>query len=110
MNDEFWNDIDRLVAWLDTHQPADADRLTLRMLKLTEECGEVAEAWIGYRNGNPRKPAVPDREQVAKELGDVILAAAIALRSIGYDRRFLQAHARARLSRALQHPHPEETP
>ncbi|MFE9907644.1 MazG-like family protein [Streptomyces clavifer] len=61
MNTHPWDTVDHLHAWLDsaTGVPPEQD-LLLRMLKLSEEVGEVSRAVIGATGQNPRK-GVPDR-------------------------------------------------
>ncbi|WP_443048302.1 MazG-like family protein [Streptomyces sp. NBC_00053] len=53
-----WTTIDELHDWLEaeTGIPPEQD-LLLRMLKLSEEVGEVAQAVIGATGQNPRKGA-----------------------------------------------------
>ncbi|WP_442815879.1 MazG-like family protein [Streptomyces sp. NBC_01768] len=53
-----WTTIDELHDWLDSETgiPPEQD-LLLRMLKLSEEVGEVAQAVIGATGQNPRKGA-----------------------------------------------------
>lgn len=55
------------------------DGVTHRLLKLQEESGEVAQAYIGYVGANKRKGITHDEEAVAKELADVVITAMVAL-------------------------------
>ncbi|MGK5674075.1 MazG-like family protein [Micromonospora sp. URMC 106] len=59
----------------------------LRILKVTEEAGEAASAWIGTIGQNPRKGVTHTTADVAGELADVVLTALIAIASIGHDPR-----------------------
>ncbi|WP_431986492.1 MazG-like family protein [Streptomyces griseoflavus] len=53
---DLWEAIDALCGWLDAHRPADGpDAVLLRILKLSEEVGEVAQAVVGATGQNPRK-------------------------------------------------------
>jgi hypothetical protein len=52
--------------------------LEVRILKLTEEVGEVAEAFIGMRGLNSRKGVCRSREDLLDELADVVITAAVA--------------------------------
>jgi hypothetical protein len=54
--DDAWGTIDKLVGWLDASSslPPDTEKL-LRIMKLTEEAGEVSQAVIGAMGQNPRK-------------------------------------------------------
>ncbi|MEH0417867.1 MazG-like family protein [Streptomyces sp. B21-083] len=77
-----WSTIRSLVDWLDSENGRSQQEITLRILKLTEETGEAAQAWIGATGQNPRKGVTHTREDVAGELVDVIVTAAVALTSI----------------------------
>ncbi|MGW6530229.1 MazG-like family protein [Streptomyces venezuelae] len=81
-----WPTVERLHAWLDAHnqqQPQAA--LLLRMLKLSEEVGEVAQAVIGATGQNPRKGTTHSWDDVRAELCDVIVTAMVALRTLTPD-------------------------
>lgn len=96
---DIWSGIEDLWAWLDSHSPGDGQQsLLLRMLKLSEEVGEVAEAVIGAMNRNPRKGASHTWEDVESELCDVVITALIALRTLTPDTRevFVRHLARVR--------------
>lgn len=88
MQDEHWNTIDRLVAWLDEESPVspDAARL-LRLMKINEEAGEVAEAVQGAMGSNPRKGHSHTWDDVQAELCDVIFTSMVALATISPDAR-----------------------
>jgi NTP pyrophosphatase (non-canonical NTP hydrolase) len=73
------------VAWLDAANGHSDAELTLRMLKVSEEAGEAAGAWIGTLGQNPRKGITHNRAQVAAELADVALTALVAIESLGLD-------------------------
>ncbi|MGK5628565.1 MazG-like family protein [Streptomyces sp. URMC 123] len=77
-----WSTIHNLVAWLDRENGSDRHEITLRLLKLAEETGEVAQTWIGALGQNPRKGTTHTTDDVANELCDVIVTAAVALASI----------------------------
>lgn len=66
--------------WIDNAQGLrDAEAITWgRLAKVSEECGEVIEAWIGVTNQNPRKGVTHTRDDVAKELLDVAVTALAA--------------------------------
>lgn len=82
--DDMWDTVGRLHEWLERAQPArpPQEALLLRMLKLSEEVGEVAEAVIGATGQNPRKGTSHTWDDVQSELCDVIITAAIALRTL----------------------------
>jgi NTP pyrophosphatase (non-canonical NTP hydrolase) len=81
-----WPTIVRLTAWLDARNghvtPAE---IALRLLKVTEEAGEAAQAWIGVTGQNPRKGVTHTTTDVADELCDVITAAMVALTTLTTD-------------------------
>ncbi|MFD8524258.1 MazG-like family protein [Streptomyces capillispiralis] len=83
-----WESIDELCGWLDASRPVDGrDALLLRILKLSEEVGEVAEAVIGATGQNPRKGASHTWDDVQSELCDVAVTALVALRTLTPDAR-----------------------
>ncbi|MFF8100111.1 MazG-like family protein [Streptomyces sp. NPDC016640] len=84
-NPDQWSTIQGLVAWLDRENGRSDSEIGLRILKLSEEVGEVAQAWIGVRGQNPRKGITHSTADVADELCDVIVTAAVALASISDD-------------------------
>ena len=71
------------VAWLDAANGRTDAELTLRILKVTEEAGEAAGAWIGVLGTNPRKGITHSRDDVAAELADVVITALVAMQSLG---------------------------
>jgi NTP pyrophosphatase (non-canonical NTP hydrolase) len=86
--DDAWDTIDEIVDWLDASStfPPETERL-LRIMKITEEAGEVSQAVIGVLGQNPRKGITHSWEDVAAELSDVILTAMVALTSLNPDGR-----------------------
>ncbi|MEV6795549.1 MazG-like family protein [Streptomyces sp. NPDC051320] len=83
MDDATWNTIGRLHTWLAeaaTRPPR--EETLLRILKLSEEVGEVAQAVIGVTGQNPRKGTTHGWQDVQDELCDVIVTAMVALRTL----------------------------
>ena len=78
--EDAWGTVGKLVGWLDESSslPADTEKL-LRIMKLTEEAGEVTQAVIGTLGQNPRKGITHTWDDVRDELCDVILTAMVAL-------------------------------
>ena len=72
---------------LDGKTGSEQDEITLRLLKIGEEFGEAAQAWIGLTGQNPRKGITHTRQQVAAELGDVAFGALVTAASMGFDPR-----------------------
>ncbi|WP_102926933.1 MazG-like family protein [Streptomyces noursei] len=98
-----WDTIAALVGWLDRESalPAEQERL-LRILKLSEEAGEVAQAVIGAVGQNPRKGHSHSWEDVHAELCDVIVTAMVALRTLTPEaRQVFDGHLRRIAGRSL---------
>lgn len=53
--------------------------MEVRILKLAEEVGEAAEAFIGIHGLNSRKGICKTRDDLLAELADVIITAAVAM-------------------------------
>ena len=83
MDDSAWDTVDRLVEWLDTNGtlPPETDKL-LRIMKLSEEVGEVSEAVIGVTGQNVRKGVTHTWDDVQAELCDVIFEIDIGRRNV----------------------------
>ncbi|MFE0452292.1 MazG-like family protein [Streptomyces sp. NPDC058914] len=80
---DLWETIDALWAWLDADQPIGGrEGLLLRILKLSEEVGEAAQAVIGATGQNPRKGTSHTWDDVGSELCDVVITALVALRTL----------------------------
>jgi NTP pyrophosphatase (non-canonical NTP hydrolase) len=93
---DLWESIDRLWSWLDGHGDSGGrEDLLLRMLKLSEEVGEVAQAVIGATGHNPRKGVSHSWDDVRSELCDVVITALVALRTLTPEtREVFMAHLR----------------
>ncbi|MEU3125853.1 MazG-like family protein [Streptomyces sp. NPDC006874] len=98
---DHWTTIRGLVTWLDQQNGRSQQEITLRLLKLSEETGEVAQAWIGTTGQNPRKGITHSVEDVADELCDVIVTAAVALASLVDDPA---GHLNTKLTRIAGRP------
>jgi NTP pyrophosphatase (non-canonical NTP hydrolase) len=80
---ELWATIDTLWEWLDANRPIEGrEGVLLRILKLSEEVGEVSEAVIGATGQNPRKGVTHTWDDVQSELCDVVITALVALRTL----------------------------
>jgi NTP pyrophosphatase (non-canonical NTP hydrolase) len=88
MDERAWDIVDRLVEWIDesSQLSPETERL-LRLMKLSEEVGEVAQAVIGVTGQNPRKGVTHTWDDVQAELCDVILTAMVALATFNPDAR-----------------------
>ena len=96
-----WTTIRELTAWLDETNGRSPQETTLRILKITEEAGEVAQAWIGVQGQNPRKGVTHTAADVADELCDVIVTALVALTSVVDDPA---GHWNAKLAKIAARP------
>lgn len=77
MTNDRWTDIERLARFfLDINQK---NSRVAQILKLVEEIGEVAEAYIGANGLNPRKKGTYTDQDIAEEIADVAGTALIAL-------------------------------
>ncbi|WP_250008478.1 MazG-like family protein [Actinoplanes sp. M2I2] len=82
-----WDGVLEARRWLDGVNGTAPLEVTCRILKVTEEAGEAAQAWIGLLGQNPRKGVTHSREEVAAELADVAFTAMVAIASLGIDPR-----------------------
>ncbi|MER8036952.1 MazG-like family protein [Streptomyces hydrogenans] len=85
-DEETWTTVTRLHDWLADHQTVPpGQEILLRVLKLSEEVGEAAQAVIGATGQNPRKGTSHSWEDVQAELCDVVITAMVALRTLTPD-------------------------
>ncbi|MEV3873747.1 MazG-like family protein [Streptomyces sp. NPDC049906] len=87
MDANTWEQVQHIRQWLDdnTEQGGEEDRRLLRVLKISEELGEVSEAVHGALNANPRKGASHTWDDVRKELCDVAVTTLVALATLSED-------------------------
>jgi hypothetical protein len=103
VSDAIWAAVRDSRGWLDTANGAGEHELTCRILKVTEEAGEAAGAWIGVLGQNPRKGVTHSREDVVAELADVAITALVAIESLGFDAQQVLADCAGKVS-ARQSP------
>jgi NTP pyrophosphatase (non-canonical NTP hydrolase) len=72
-----------------------------RLLKLAEETGEAAAAYIGMTGMNSRKGMCASRDDMLDELADVIITAAVAMACIARDSAAARRHFEQRLATVL---------
>ncbi|GAA2847221.1 hypothetical protein Acy02nite_03530 [Actinoplanes cyaneus] len=82
-----WDEARRWREHLDASNGTGPNELTLRILKITEEAGEAAQAWIGVQGQNPRKGVTHTVDDVVGELADVVFTSLVAIASLGADPR-----------------------
>ncbi|GIL32060.1 MazG-like family protein [Actinocatenispora comari] len=84
---ELFESLHTLVAWHDKHNGRDREQQGLRIMKITEEAGEAARAWVGVVGCNPRKGVTHTTTDVVEELADVVWSALVAIESLRLDAR-----------------------
>lgn len=89
-----WEQVERLY-----HFHGDVP-VEARLLKLTEEVGEVAEAYIGLQGLNSRK-GVKSRDDLLDELADVIITAAVAMNAVAGDVDQSRTHLERRITTVI---------
>jgi NTP pyrophosphatase (non-canonical NTP hydrolase) len=109
--DDTWGTIEKIVRWLDDSSTlAPETEKLLRIMKLTEEAGEVSQAVIGTLGQNPRKGVTHTWDDVQAELCDVILTAMVVLATLTPDaRETFNGHLDRVASRSLGTPHAAAT-
>lgn len=105
--DDAWDTIGELAGWLDaSSQLPPATEKLLRIMKLTEEVGEVTQAVIGAMGQNPRKGVTHTWQDVEAELCDVMFTAMVALTTLTPDaRKVFHTHLARVANRSLQKQH-----
>ncbi len=87
-----WDQVERLYSY-HGDVPVEA-----RLLKLTEEVGEVAEAYIGIQGINKRKGICRTEDDLLDELADVIVTAAVAMSGVTGDAERARRHFERRIT------------
>src|ERR1700679_3159391 len=105
--DDAWGTIDEIIEWLDGGSTLGPEiNKLIRIMKLTEEAGEVTQAVIGTLGQNPPKGVTHTWEAVQAELGDVILTPRVAPPPLTPDaRETFEGHLARVASRSLGTPH-----
>lgn len=102
-----WATIGEITSRLDASSalPPETEKL-MRIMKLTEEAGEVTQAVIGVMGQNPRKGITHTWDDVHAELCDVIFTAMVALTTLAPDApKIFDAHLARVAARSLGEPH-----
>lgn len=74
-----------ITAWLDGSNPDGEHEDAMRVLKLVEEAGEAAAAYIGMVGQNPRKGVTHTLDDLLRELADVAITALCAIQHFTKD-------------------------
>jgi hypothetical protein len=98
-----WGQIGDIKLWVDKQSPAPnaLQALGLRLLKITEELGEVSLAYSCVMGSAPRKGKSQTEGHLAQALCDAILAGQVALatlvdnRSAVFSQRLSAVHERS---------------
>ncbi|MCZ4125782.1 MazG-like family protein [Streptomyces sp. H39-S7] len=105
MSAVLWPVAGHIVADLNTVNGTGEHETAMRLIKVVEEAGEASAAYIGMTGQNPRKGTTHTRTDVADELCDVIIAAAVALHSFtATPPAVLEAKLNAAARRLTAHP------
>jgi NTP pyrophosphatase (non-canonical NTP hydrolase) len=88
-----WDEAGRIAEWLG-EVPVEA-----QLLKLSEEVGEVAAAYLGVTGLNPRKGVTHTTDELVNEVADVIITACVAIVRLTGDHQAARAAFEAHLAR-----------
>jgi NTP pyrophosphatase (non-canonical NTP hydrolase) len=99
-----WDEAGRLTEWLG-EVPVEA-----QLLKLSEEVGEVAEAYLGLTGLNRRKGVTHTRDDLVNEVADVIITAAVTIVRLTGEPQAAHGAFNAHLSSVLTRAGLEPTP
>jgi len=75
----------KLIGRLRAHCEEYGVTVATQLLKVQEETGEVAQAYMGWLGLNPRKGVTHTSFDVAMELADVVITAILAIDMLGHD-------------------------
>jgi NTP pyrophosphatase (non-canonical NTP hydrolase) len=87
-----WDEVGKLHAY---HGDVPVE---IRLLKLTEEVGETAEAFLGVHGLNSRKGVCRSYDDLLDELADVIITAAVAMSGVTGGAEEARSHLERRLA------------
>ena len=110
VEEPIWPAVEAARQWLDSANGTLPLELTCRILKVTEEAGEAAAAWIGLLGQNPRKGVTHTHAEVAGELADVAFTALVAIASLDLDPEEHLAACAAKLRTRLAASPPDVWP
>ncbi|GAA1193983.1 NTP pyrophosphatase (non-canonical NTP hydrolase) [Kitasatospora gansuensis] len=101
-----WKTINSLASNLSSRSQLPIEQQWLvQVVKLQEECGEVAEAAIGALGENPRKGFSHSWDDVRSEACDVIVTGMVLLARMGGDPEwFFREHLRTLAARPTNQP------
>ncbi len=82
---DMWEILARQADWLDRSNGTGDHETAMRLLKIVEELGEAASAYLGVVGQNPRKGVTHTPEELADELIDTSASVLVALHSFTDD-------------------------
>jgi NTP pyrophosphatase (non-canonical NTP hydrolase) len=94
---DLFADVADITAWLDGSNPTGPHEDSMRVLKLVEEAGEAAAAYIGMVGQNPRKGVTHTLDDLLSELADVALTALCAMQHFTQDQEATRASLAAKI-------------
>jgi NTP pyrophosphatase (non-canonical NTP hydrolase) len=98
---DLFADVADITAWLDTSNPPSPHEDSMRVLKLVEEAGEAAAAYLGMVGQNPRKGITHTLEDLLAELADVAITALCAIQHFTQDTESTRRLLEAKLGRII---------
>lgn len=98
---DLFADVADITAWLDESNPASDHEDSMRVLKLVEEAGEAAAAYIGMVGQNPRKGVTHTQDDLLKELADVAITALCAMQHFTQNESITRAYMAAKVQQII---------
>ena len=101
---EHWDmfaDIADINAWLDAANGSGFHEDAMRVLKVFEEAGETAAAYIGMTGQNPRKGITHTQNDLLAELADVAITALAAIQHFTRSRAQTEAVMASKITAIL---------
>lgn len=100
-NRDMFATIADITAWIDASNPAGPHEDSMRVLKLLEEAGEAATAYLGIVGQNPRKGVTHTLGDLLDELADVALTALSAMQHFTQDETAVRRVLLAKIDRII---------
>lgn len=98
---DLFGDIKDITAWLDESNPTNPHEDSMRVLKLVEEAGEAAAAYIGMAGQNPRKGVTHTQDDLLKELADVAITALCAMQHFTQNEAVTRAYLASKVHQII---------
>lgn len=98
---DLFADVADITAWLDESNLTGPHEDSVRVLKLVEEAGEAAAAYIGMVGQNPRKGVTHTQDDLLKELADVAITALCAMQHFTQDESVTRAYMAGKIGQII---------